>query len=340
MKDLISVIVPVYNIERYISKCINSIIAQTYNNLEIIIVDDGSTDNTGKIADDFSALDSRIKVIHKCNGGVTSARLKGISSATGDWIGFVDGDDYIEPEMYEHLLKNALDFNADISHCGYRMVFLSGKIDYYYNTKKIIQQNNITGLIDLLEGRFIEPGLVTKLYRSALFNTLLEHKLMDLSIKNTEDLLMNYYLFKNSNKSVFEDITPYHYLLRPNSAATSTINENKLNDPIKVIKIIRDDCKDMENNRIDAILTEKLIRQHINIATIRIPNQSASLKKLKKDSKKELKMHRKSILTDKRFGNLLKLMTLMASLSTKLYAFVHSIHGLITGNNKKYDISK
>lgn len=133
---LISVIVPAYNIENYIENCLESIIRQTYKNLEIIVIDDGSTDNTGKIIDNFSNFDKRIKVIHKKNEGVSKARLLGVEESKGEYIGFVDGDDQIEKYMYEHLLNNALKYRADISHCGYQMNFPDGHVDYYYNDQQ------------------------------------------------------------------------------------------------------------------------------------------------------------------------------------------------------------
>lgn len=143
MSEKISVVVPVFNIEKYVERCAYSILNQTYANLEIIMVDDGSTDGSGKIIDQIAASDSRIKVIHKENGGVTSARMAGIKSATGEWIGFVDGDDEVEPDMFRHLLQNAIIYQADISHCGYQMVFPDGRIDYYYNTGVLERQDNM-----------------------------------------------------------------------------------------------------------------------------------------------------------------------------------------------------
>ena len=118
MSEKISVVVPVFNIEKYVERCAYSILNQTYANLEIIMVD-----GSGKIIDQIAASDSRIKVIHKENGGVTSARMAGIKSATGEWIGFVDGDDEVEPDMFRHLLQNAIIYQADISHCGYQMPY-------------------------------------------------------------------------------------------------------------------------------------------------------------------------------------------------------------------------
>ena len=116
MSDKISIIIPAYNIENYISATLDSVLAQSYKNIEVIVVNDGSTDKTGEIIDSYAEKDSRIKAIHKENGGVSSARIAGINASSGEWIGFVDGDDFVEQEMFEHLLKNALDNNADISH--------------------------------------------------------------------------------------------------------------------------------------------------------------------------------------------------------------------------------
>ena len=131
----ISIIVPIYNIEKYLPRCLDSILAQTYKNLEVILVDDGSVDNSGMIADKYARNDQRIIVIHQVNKGVSAARNAGLDLATGDYIGFVDGDDYIEPDMYEILMRIIDEQQVDIAHCGYQMVYPS-RIDYYYNTRE------------------------------------------------------------------------------------------------------------------------------------------------------------------------------------------------------------
>ena len=123
---LISVIVPVYKVEAYLDKCISSIVGQTYRNLEIILVDDGSPDNCGAICDAWAEQDSRIKVIHKENGGLSDARNAGMSAATGELLGFVDSDDHISPEMYQLLYERMIADNSDISACGVEMVFENG----------------------------------------------------------------------------------------------------------------------------------------------------------------------------------------------------------------------
>lgn len=244
-RPLISVIVPAYNVGIWLPRCLNSILSQTYENIEIVVVDDGSTDDTAKVLDRYAAeYPQKIKALHIPNGGVTNARLTGVKAATGEWIGFVDGDDEIEPDMYEFLLKNAVNHKADISHCGYQMVFDDGRIHYFHNTGCLVQQDKTAGLKALLDGSIIEPGLCNKLFHKALFHGLLHANLMDMSIKINEDLLMNYYLFAEADSSVFEDQCKYHYIVRKLSASRQKLNKHKIYDPIRVKQIIRENAAD------------------------------------------------------------------------------------------------
>ncbi len=327
---VVSIIIPAYNIENYIEKTLDSVLVQTYGNLEVIIVNDGSKDNTASIIDSFAQKDSRIKVIHKENGGVTSARLAGISVATGDYIGFVDGDDYIEPNMFELLVNNAIKYNADISHCGYQMVF-PNRVDYYYNTGKIVEQDNIKGINDLLRGEFIEPGLVNKLYRRDLVKSFVESDIMDKSIKINEDLLMNYYLFKSAKKSVFQDVCPYHYMVRKGSAATSAINEHKLKNPLTVWKTI---YKNIDyNNELSALAYQAVVRKMIDIATISAKANKSLIKPYRKKVRKELRKSSK-----KGLGKGLKLLSIWAAYMPTTYRWVHNFYSKANGNANKYDI--
>lgn len=241
-KPHISVIVPVYCLEDYIGKTLESILVQTYQNLEILVVDDGSTDNSWTVIKDYAAWDKRIVPIHQENGGVTSARLNGVAHATGEWIGFVDGDDQIEPDMYGFLLNNALKYGADISHCGYQMIFDDGRVHYFHNTGCLVKQDRTTGLKDLLDGSLVEPGLCNKLFHKTLFHSLLHTDVMPRDIKINEDLLMNYYLFSQAKLSVFEDQCKYHYIVRKTSASRLRLNKHKIYDPIRVKQIILDSC--------------------------------------------------------------------------------------------------
>lgn len=236
MQEKVSVIVPAYNIASWLPRCLDSILAQTYENLEVIVVNDGSTDDTARVLDAYAPKDSRVRVIHKENGGVTSARLRGVAEATGAWLGFIDGDDYIEPQMYARLLENAAACNADISHCGHRVIFPDGRVEMVHGTNTRWSHNNREGLRDLLDGGMVEASLCTKVYRRRLFEGLADW--LDPSIKNNEDFLMNYYLFQKAESSCYEDICPYHYLLRRGSASYRELNRNMIFDPIRARQII------------------------------------------------------------------------------------------------------
>ena len=130
MKPLISVIVPVYKVEQYLDECVQSIINQTYKNLEIILVDDGSPDRCPAICDKYAEIDHRVIVIHKQNGGVCSARNAALSIAKGEYIGFVDGDDYIDSSMYEALMNACVDSGAGFAYSNFLFVDSTGQIKY------------------------------------------------------------------------------------------------------------------------------------------------------------------------------------------------------------------
>lgn len=117
MQPTVSVIVPVYNVEKYLARCVDSITSQTYENLDIILVDDGSTDNSGRICGEYAKKDTRIRVIHQKNKGASAARNCGITAASGNYIGFIDSDDWIDKDMYELLVNTAIEHHADIVRC-------------------------------------------------------------------------------------------------------------------------------------------------------------------------------------------------------------------------------
>ena len=334
MSDKISVIIPAYNIQNYLGNTLDSVLAQTYENLEIIVVDDGSTDNTGSILDGYAARDSRVTAVHKENGGVTSARLRGIEEASGDYIGFVDGDDFVEPRMYARLMENAKKFDADISHCGYQMVFPHGRIDYYYNTGKLVQQEGRQGCTDLLDGVFVEPGLVNKLYRRELFAGL--DSWMDKDIRINEDLLMNFYLFRQAEKCVFEDICLYHYVLRQGSAATAHLNEHKLKDPLAVLHSLQKETANIPAwNR---IVERRLIYQLINSATIQPGNQRELIVPFRREARRELRQRLMGALKNNACTHKLKIMALWAAVWPASYSWVHRLYSKVTGVDKKFRV--
>lgn len=143
---MLSIIVPVYNVEKYLSKCIDSILAQTFTDFELILIDDGSPDNCGIICDEYAKKDSRIKVIHQKNQGVSAARNKGLDIAVGTYLGFVDSDDWIEPNMYEYMLRSINETDEDIIVCGINYCNNDGEYirtdlmeDKHYNKEELMQ---------------------------------------------------------------------------------------------------------------------------------------------------------------------------------------------------------
>ncbi len=334
MNNLISVIVPVYDIVEYLERAVKSIQSQTYQELEIILVDNGSTDGSAELVDKLSIKDSRIIPLHVASKGVSYARLEGVKIAKGDWIGFVDGDDYIEPDMYERLLYNALKYHAQISHCGYQMVFPS-RVDYYYNTGRLVQQDNLTGLKDLLSGSFVEPGLWNKLFHKTLFHSLLQPNGFDLSIRINEDLLMNYYLFKDSINSIYEDFCSYHYIVRKNSTATSNYNSNSLCDPLKVRHIIKDDCND---EAIIHLIDKAILQQLIYLSTIDKNKNKPLILPYQKQARKELRQDIKKYLVGS-FSKKEKISAVWVVVWPASYRWVHTLYAKVTGVDKKYEVS-
>lgn len=326
MKKLVSVIIPAYNIEAYIGRCLDSVLSQTYENLEIIVVDDGSSDGTGKILDDYEKKDSRIKVIHKENGGVSSARNKGLDVAAGDYIGFVDGDDLIAPEMYETLVNLLEEEDADIAHCGYQMVF-PDRVDYYYNTGKRKVQTTEEGLKDLLSGEMIEPALYNKLYKRRLF----ENNRLDETLKINEDLDMNYRLFKKSQKSIYQDKPLYSYMIRKSSATGSSALSIKREDSLRVLKRIESDCIEEE---LKTIAYRRYI--YLLMAICRDNVEDKQYKEYQKKQRKQLKQELKKTLFKTSIPKKLKYMSMLSCYLPGFMKIIYKIYDLKSGTSKKY----
>lgn len=329
MKELISVIIPAYNIEQYIERCLESVCGQTYSRLEIIVIDDGSSDGTGNIIDELAKKDSRIITIHKENGGVSAARNTGLDIAKGDYIGFVDGDDIIELDMYELLLRNALKYQADISHCGYQMVF-PNRVDYYYNTGEVRIQNQYEGVYDLIKADKIEPGLCNKLYKRELVSV---HRL-DNKIKINEDLLYNYRLFKEAKTSVFEDISKYYYMVRGNSASTSKINKNKLEDPLLVLQKMMK----QETGETYQLLEKRYTYLLEKVASMKSSKLDDELVKICRKRRDELRNIIKSHELTANYTKKEMFQLKMATYVPPLYRLLNLTYSCLTGSRNKYKV--
>lgn len=223
---LISIIIPIYNIEKYIRRCVESILSQTYSNLEIILVDDGSTDDSGIICDEYAKCDSRIIVIHKENGGLVSARKAGLEVASGAYIGNVDGDDWIDSCMYEELLANIGD--ADFVHTG----FWIGDSDYISFKKSTISsaELKVQCIKNFIAGgrkNGLTASVWSKLFKASVFRDCYE-KVPD-SQSYGEDFLCVLQALIISEKIVLYPKAYYHYRVRDNSishnASTTSIQQ-------------------------------------------------------------------------------------------------------------------
>lgn len=212
MNELISVIVPVYKSEPYLEKCLDSILAQTYQNLEIILVDDGSPDRSGAICDEYARRDSRLKAIHRENGGVSEARNTGLDVATGEYIGFVDSDDWIEPNMYEELLRAALEYRADMAICCVEKIRKDGVFTQDIGHTRVYSRQK--ALYELICDKNVTSFSVNKLFHRDLFRDLRFQK----GKRVFEDTLFMYQIFDRITRAVHINLVGYHYLRRDDSA--------------------------------------------------------------------------------------------------------------------------
>ncbi|MDW8765079.1 glycosyltransferase [Streptococcus suis] len=260
-EELVSVIVPVYNVEKYLSQCLDSIIHQTYKNLEIILVNDGSTDGSGKICDDYAAKDGRIKVIHQENGGLSDARNKGLDLMTGQFVTFVDSDDYLENNCIHTLYTYACTCKTDIS--------IGKFVEFEENTSQFLFHNHLNNgnKIEFLTGdqclerhhKYFLAIFVTawaKLYRTSLFNDSNPCKSIryPLGVLH-EDQYTTHKLFFKSNKIVFVNDYLYVYRVRENSITNTLLSDKR----------IMDNIRGLEEKIIDFCLLNKdmtLLREH------------------------------------------------------------------------------
>ena len=221
--SLISIIVPVYKVEKYLNRCIDSIINQTYKNLEIILVDDGSPDNCGEICDEYAEKDNRVKVIHKKNGGVSSARNTGIDSATGEYIMFVDSDDYIEKDGLQYLFEEYAE--VDILIAGWKMLF-NGQFNKYIVESKVCDRDMFVDeyIRIFRSGNLILSTPWSKLYKRKIF---VDNNLrFDEKNSISEDAKFNVEFFSFADNVKFFDVVLYVYNRDNSESATCKFYEN------------------------------------------------------------------------------------------------------------------
>lgn len=236
-KKLISIIVPVYNVEPYLRKCLDSIINQTYQNLDIIIVDDGSTDGSGQICDYYQSADRRIRVFHKKNEGLSSARNLGLQHAKGEFIGFVDSDDFIDLDMYESMLHE-MDDDVDIVTCGRYICFpkekhCKGRLAYFM--AKRIKMNNVTAVEEFLKHEIISFSVCDKVFRKeVLEGAIFPYK------RGCEDIPVTYKTIVKCRNIVNLGKPKYHNFHRDESLSRQEFYYRKIDYVIFTGEICKD----------------------------------------------------------------------------------------------------
>lgn len=300
LEPKISVIIPVYNTETYLEKCLESVMSQTYKNLEIILVDDGSTDGSGKLVDIYAKKDERIVAIHKENGGVSSARNVGLNVSTGEYVGFVDSDDWIEPDMYDKMMQ-ALDADIDMIACGYFKD--SNKSSEEVKNRKAVSCEWFSGeeMLRYIFYREDYRGVAAYSWNKIIRRSLVLEKgiFFHPTLKVGEDVLWLVETILNVQKVKYVDVPLYHYWQRTDSA----FHSEDLTKKSDLIRAYQDVIEMMGRYKIadDIIVYTKrfMVYHAMNIAKLAFKQQN---REILKEMQAVIKMYRKDyVRTNKEY---------------------------------------
>ncbi len=299
--DLISIIVPVYNVQQFLPKCLDSILAQTYKNIEIIIVDDGAKDNSGKICDEYGIKYSNIQVIHKSNGGLSDARNKGIEFVNGKYIIFVDSDDIIAPQLVEYLYRLIKKNNAEIgicevAHCypNKKILFKNSKDEYVLNSEQAIEE--------MLYQKSFLVSAWAKIYPTEFFRDIK----FPVGVL-FEDSAIMYRLFDKADKVVYGTAKLYGYMHRENSITTKKFSINDC-DILKICEQISAYMEERKEN------LKKAAKSYHMAAAFRIymnAPKNAGFDKQIEECKKFLDENCNKVLADKNIRKKMKIALLI-----------------------------
>lgn len=305
---LISVIVPVYNVEKYLPKCVDSILNQTYRNLEVILVDDGTKDASDAICDAYAQKDPRVKVIHKENGGLSSARNAGIDIARGEYLGFVDSDDWIEPDMYETLLSLAEKYGVKMV-CGgrYDMDAATGKrtVGLCPEREEVITGEEMCGRIFLWDN--VDSAAVDKLYH----RSLLENIRYPLG-KVCEDVPTTYRIALRAERIALCNKPFYNYFHRENSITTANLSDKTFHFAEHTKDIYEDICRNHPSiqNQAQYLRVRSLIHSIERVEQAKETDRHRFRGKCRED-RRELRKHTGFFLTTPYLDGKAKIRTLM-----------------------------
>lgn len=285
---LVSIIVPVYNAEKYVSKCIESILAQTHKNLELILVDDGSSDKSGEICDSYAATDSRVKVIHNKNGGPSAARNTGLDVAAGDYLTFVDSDDFLNIHTLELTVANCIENDCEI--CIYNFHTTKDHSIAYdtpvSNNHKVYDTDYLLKNYDKFPQILYSCSSCDKLFKSEIFNTLR----FPIGIDSGEDASIRFHTLFQSNKICLMNVGLYYCFLSPNSIMRSPFKERALG----VLKASQINLEFLKDKNYPNITKNIEARYEYDICRLYAQLCLSSLKN-KKELKAQLKADRKQI---------------------------------------------
>lgn len=239
VSPVVSVVIPVYNVERYLEDCVKSVLNQTLRDIEIILVNDGSQDSSSKLCDHFAAMDSRIKVLHKENGGLSSARNAGVAIASANLIGFVDSDDVIEPTMYEVLYDSLISANSDIAFCGMWDYYVDEKRPSYQLLEGTFTVSGAEAIKMVLEARNAGVSAVTKLYKKKI---LQQHPFLE--GKTFEDAHFIIPYLTDCQTASFDMRPQYHYIHREGTITTKAYHPSDLS----IIEAYKNNLKIVEKS--------------------------------------------------------------------------------------------
>lgn len=243
MNSIVSIIIPIYNVEKYLNICLDSVVRQTYQDIEIILIDDGSTDSSSRICDIWAEKDERVTVSHIVNGGVSNARNTGISIARGEYIAFIDSDDIVQPNYIEVLYTNMIDTQSDLSICGFD--FSKEQTLKKQKKKSVINTfNRFEALGQVLLGKYFAGQVWNKLFKK----DILQGILFDKSICLYEDLLFVVEYINKCEKVVYTDLPLYTYVERKSSVCHSEMNTSKLSALVAIDRIRQVIPSDLEIN--------------------------------------------------------------------------------------------
>lgn len=321
----ISVIVPVYKTEGLLDRCVESIVGQTYKNLEIILVDDGSPDNCPAMCDEWAEKDSRIRVIHKENGGVSSARNAALDIATGDYIGFVDSDDWIEPEMYSSLIQKISESGKNIALCSYYAVEISGE---RYECRCVVDKE-VLDKDDYF--RFIVLGGDGGYIWNRLYDAdILKEVRFDEDIWYSEDLLFNFKTAQKSNGAAILDKIEYNYVQKRIKEQAWVMNDHSF-DSMTAFEIMLS-YKDIPEDVYDCCLRGYAAAAFTLLSGV-LTNEKYFYKY--DDIRSAILNFKKRILAQKKYPLKYKVKTLALWLCPGFYNFM--IRGIRNAKDKKAD---